>query len=91
MFPSDSDLTSLFQTLQCNTYHFEMGKNAKLCFPFICESLERVGVRAEWSHSLLLRPCGSPGSLHQALRPSEDTRSPARHCEASFRDAVPPH
>lgn len=68
MFPSDSDLTSLFQTLQCNTYHFEVGKNAKLCFPFICESLERVGVRAEWSHSLLLRPCGSPGSLHPALR-----------------------
>lgn len=93
MFPSDSDLISLFQTLQCNTYHFEVGKNAKLCFPFICESLEHVvGVRAEWSHSLLLRPCGSPGFPAPGSPPSEDTRSPARTTvKLRSVSAVPPH
>lgn len=84
MFPSDSDLTSLFQTLQCNTYHFEVGENAKLCFPFICESLERVvGVRAEWSHSLLHRPCGSPGFPAPGSQPFRGHEKPCvRHCEA---------
>lgn len=93
MFHSDSNLTSLFQTLQCNTNHFEVGKNAKLCLPFICESLRRVLFVYVLS-GLILYCFGHVAlmtSLHQALSPSEETRRPAPPGSFCSVSAIPPH
>lgn len=66
---------------RCNAIQITLKweKNAKLCFPFICETLRRVLLVYVLS-GLILYCFGHVAlmtSLHQALGPSEETRSPA--------------
>jgi hypothetical protein len=55
------------------------GEKCKVVFPFYLWIFKTrvVAVRAEWSYSLLLRRGAPMTSLHRALSPSGEARSPA--------------